>query len=185
MMKKIMMVLNQVQAGMGSDENNMLEPSAKKGAIGPGSTLESKFNEHDATIAVTFICGDKFFVENEELCTKKMVGVAKKLEIDAVLCGPAFHYPNAGEMFARAAIICNKYDVPALATMSAENEATDRYKDQVTILKMPKKGGIGLNDSFNNMAKYTSQLAHEQKNDTNLEVFCYIMYEFFLLGVSI
>lgn len=170
-MKKIMMVLNQVQAGMGSDENNMLEPSAKKGAIGPGVTLEPKFNEHDATIAVTFVCGDKYFVDNEEEVTKKMVGLAKKLEIDAVLCGPAFHYPNAGEMFARAAIICNKYNVPAIATMSVENEATDKYKDEVAILKMPKKGGIGLNDSFNNMALYTSQLAIEKSVNKSNDIF--------------
>lgn len=166
-MKKIMMVLNQVQAGMGSDENNMLAPTAKKGAIGPGSTLEPKFNENGATVAVTFVCGDKYFVENESEVTKKMIGLAKKMGIDAVLCGPAFHYPNAGEMFARAALICNKYEIPALATMSVENEATEKYKNQVSILKMPKKGGIGLNDSFNNMAKYTAELAKNKTIEKN------------------
>lgn len=170
-MKKIMMVLNQVQAGMGSDENNMLEPLAKKGAIGPGVTLEPKFNQHEATIVVTFVCGDKYFVENEAEVTKKMVGLAKKMKVDAVLCGPAFHYPNAGKMFAKAAIILNQYDIPSLATMSVENEATETYKEKVSILKMPRKGGIGLNESFENMAKYTSMLANNQSLDAQKDAF--------------
>lgn len=170
-MKKIMMVLNQVQAGMGSDENSELEPLAKKGAIGPGVTLEPMFNNYGATVAMTFICGDTYFSHNEESVTKKMVGIARKLGIDAVLCGPAFHYPNAGEMAALAAKNCTKYGLPAIAVMSVENAATETYKEQVNILKMPRKGDIGLSGSFTKMAYYTAELAKENTIENNTDDF--------------
>lgn len=35
-MKKIILILNHVTAGMGSDENAQLPPSGKKAALGPG-----------------------------------------------------------------------------------------------------------------------------------------------------
>lgn len=44
--------------------------------------------------------------------------------------------------------------------MSEENPAVAIYAKDIYILKMPKKGGIGLNDSYKKMAHVVSQLAH-------------------------
>lgn len=164
-MKKIALILNHVQAGMGSDENAHLAPSGKKAALGPGETLKPMFHSHDCDIVATLFCGDQYYLEHPEEVEKKFIGFAKKFEIDAVLCGPAMQYPNFGEMSARLAKAFEKHGILSVASMSVENPATETYKSDVTIVKMPKKGGIGLQDSFKNMALVTSKKAHAESLD--------------------
>lgn len=162
MKKKIALILNHVQAGMGSDENAMLPPSGKKAALGPGETLKPMFEDQNCEVVATLFCGDQYYLEHHTEVEKKFVGFAKKFEVDAVLCGPAMQYPNFGEMSARLAMVFEKHGIPAVASMSVENPATEKYSKQVTIVKMPKKGGIGLQDSFKNMVLVTSKKASNE-----------------------
>ena len=170
MTKKIAIILNHVQAGMGSDENAMLAPSGKKTALGPGETLKPMFQNQNCDIVATLFCGDQYYLENPEEVEKKFIGFAKKFEIDAVLCGPAMQYPNFGEMSARLAKAFEKHHIPAVASMAIENPATEKYAKDITIVKMPKKGGIGLQDSFKNMALVTSKKANKESLDDIINV---------------
>lgn len=169
-MKKIALILNHVQAGMGSDENAMLPPSGKKNAIGPGEILKPMFKTHDADIVATLFCGDQYYLEHSDEVEKKFIGFAKKFEVDAVLCGPAMQYPNFGEMSAKLAKAFELDGIPSVASMSIENPATDAFKNDITIVKMPKKGGIGLQDSFKHMALVTSKKAHDEEIDSYSEM---------------
>ncbi|WP_137662919.1 GrdB-related putative oxidoreductase [Enterococcus hulanensis] len=167
-MKKIILILNHVQAGMGSDEHANLTPSGKKSALGPGQTLMTYLKEQDAEITATLYCGDHYFLAHQAEVTKKFVGFAKKFQADAVICGPAMHYPNFGEMAGSLAKIFNQQGIPAIAAMSIENPATDKYRSEIPIVKMPEKGGVGLNDSFKNMALLAVEKA-EGKETADLE----------------
>ena len=162
-MVKVLLVLNHVQAGMGSDENADLPPAGKKSIIGPGKMMEPYFREMDGEIVATLYCGDLYYQNNEEEVKKKFVAMAKKLSPDVVVCGPALHYPNFGEMAGGLAEeINNKSDIPAFAAMSLENPATEKYKDKVIVVKTPKKGGIGLNQSIENICKMAVKLAKKE-----------------------
>lgn len=162
-MVKVLLVLNHVQAGMGSDENADLPPAGKKSIIGPGKMMEPYFKEMDGEIVATLYCGDLYYQNNEEEVKKKFVAMAKKLSPDVVVCGPALHYPNFGEMAGGLAEeINNKSDIPAFAAMSLENPATEKYKDKVIVVKTPKKGGIGLNQSMENICKMAVKLAKKE-----------------------
>lgn len=162
-MVKVLLVLNHVQAGMGSDENADLPPAGKKSIIGPGKMMEPYFKEMDGEIVATLYCGDLYYQNNEEEVKKKFVAMAKKLSPDVVVCGPALHYPNFGEMAGGLAEeINNKSDIPAFAAMSLENPATEKYKDKVIVVKTPKKGGIGLNQSIENICKMAVKLAEKE-----------------------
>ncbi|GAA0070308.1 GrdB-related putative oxidoreductase [Clostridium sardiniense] len=162
-MVKILLVLNHVQAGMGSDENADLPPAGKKSIIGPGKMMEPYFKEMDGEIVATLYCGDLYYQNNEEEVKKKFVAMAKKLSPDVVVCGPALHYPNFGEMSGGLAEeINNKSDIPAFAAMSLENPATEKYKDKVIVVKTPKKGGVGLNQSIENICKMAVKLAKKE-----------------------
>ena len=58
--------------------------------------------------------------------------------------------------------------------MSQECEkAIETYKDKVTILKMPKKGGIGLNESLSAMCKYAKMLVEKKDTAEFLEKHAY------------
>ena len=80
---------------------------------------------------------------------------------NVVICGPAFNYPDYGEMCARVAADINATtDSRAFAAMAQENsDVISRYKDQVMIVKTPKKGGLGLNDSLKNICRVAAAMA--------------------------
>ena len=51
-------------------------------------------------------------------------------------------------------------EAKAFAAMSQENEETiAAYKDKVMIVKTPKKGGLGLNDSLKNICRVAAAMA--------------------------
>ena len=49
----------------------------------------------------------------------------------------------------------------------------EKYKDKVTILKMPKKGGIGLNESLSAMCEYAKMLVDKKDTAEFLEKHAY------------
>ena len=52
-------------------------------------------------------------------------------------------------------------------------KAIETYKDKVTILKMPKKGGIGLNESLSAMCEYAKMLVDKKDTAEFLEKHAY------------
>lgn len=76
--------------------------------------------------------------------------MVNKLKPDVVMCGPCFNYLNYGKMAARIAYDINQNtSSKAIAAMSDDNQETiNEYKDKLCIIKTPKKGGIGLNESL-------------------------------------
>ena len=164
---KVLMIFDQIQAGMGGKENAHQALGGKMIPIGSASMLEPALKAEDGKIVATIYCGDAFFAENEEEVTRKVVGMTKKINPDVVICGPAFNYKGYAAMSAKLAkAIEANTDIPAVAAMSQENDETiAEFKDSVNIVKMPKKGGIGLNDSL----RHICQLAHKKVNKENIE----------------
>ncbi|MGG5323361.1 hypothetical protein IGJ83_001673 [Enterococcus pernyi] len=109
-------------------------------------------------------CGDQYYLDHQEEVNKKFVGFAKKFSADAVLCGPAMHYANFGMMAAQLALAFSEQGIPSVAAMSEENPAFANYTEKINIIKMPKKGGIGLNDSYKNISHFISILAHQNQS---------------------
>lgn len=87
--------------------------------------------------------------------------MVNKLQPDVVMCGPAFNFADYAAMSARVAVDINATTkARAFAAMSEENADTiAAYKDKVAIVKTPKKGGLGLNDSLKNMCRMARALA--------------------------
>ena len=159
---------------MGSDENAHIPPAGKKTAIGPGKMMEPFLTNLGGEIIATLYCGDLYYKDNEEEVKKKFVAMVKKLSPDVVVCGPALHYPNFGEMAGGLAEeINNNSGIPAFAAMSVENPGTEKYKDRVIVVKTPKKGGIGLNESIENICKMAIKLANNENVDELKNKVCF------------
>ena len=156
-MKKIVMILDQIQAGAGGKEKSNIPPAGKSSPLGPGVMM------------------DPFFVNNQEEVTSKMIAMVKKLNPDVVICGPSFNYENFSKMSAiLSKNINDKTDIPAFAAMSEENiDVINEYKNDICIVKTPKKGGIGLNDSLNNICKLAKAIANKEDITLMKEEFCY------------
>lgn len=152
-MKKIVLVLNQTQAGQGGEENSSLPLAGKKGALGPGVMMEPYLKEFDAKIIATIFCGDKNFLESDLENSKKIAAMAKKLEADAVVCGPAFNYERFGQMCGYLVkFLKENTNIPCVGAMSEDNPAYEKYRE-LDLVKTPKKGGIGLNEALRNIVK--------------------------------
>ncbi|SON69035.1 conserved protein of unknown function [Latilactobacillus sakei] len=146
---EILILLDQIQAGLGGTERGDLPLGGKKMAMGSADMFE-KYLEKDEKIAVTLYCGDQNFMDHKDEVSLKLAAVIKKLHPDIVICGPAFHYEQYAEMCAQTgALVTEKTDIPVVAAMSKECQSViNQYRQRIDIVKMPKKGGTGLSDAL-------------------------------------
>ena len=152
---RVLLFFDQTQAGAGGKERPDVELAVEKGGIGSYHMFEGNLKEIQAQVLATMYCGNGYFFDHEEEVKRKVVGLVKKLKADMVICGPCFNYHDYAKMSAiLAKEIEAQTDSKAIVMCSEENsDVIEKYKDEVTIVKMPKKGGTGLRDSFSNMAK--------------------------------
>ena len=147
---RIAMILNQVQAGVGTKDDVDVTLTATKEALGPGVTLRPMLKEQGKSLLVTIYLGDRTYTNDKEVIHRKIKGMLARLQIDALICGPSFNYPEFSQMCAEIAKDINETtQVKAICAMSQEmQEVISTYKDSLEIVKMPKKGGVGLNQSY-------------------------------------
>ncbi len=172
---KVLMIFDQIQAGQGGKENPNLPLGGKTMAIGSASMLEPDLKKVGGKIIACLYCGDGYFKNNREEVKMKMTAMVKKIKPDVVICGPAYNYPGYAEMCAVLAHDINeKANIPAIAAMSKENEQTILdYKDSVDIVKMPKKGGIGLSESLKNICKLAKKKTDNEDITEYVKEICY------------
>lgn len=172
---KIIFLLDQIQAGLGGKEHGDQPLGGQKTAIGSVKMFEKLLKQKEIDVLATIYCGDDYYLQNLKESSLKIAAMAQKLGADAVLCGPCFNYEKYGEMAARTAqIIEEKVQIPAVAAMSPEcQQAIETYKDQVTIVKMPKKGGTGLTEAMNDMLTLCQMKAAHQEITAFAEQHCY------------
>lgn len=161
---KVLMIFDQTQAGLGGKESADLAMGGKMMPIGSCNMFERQVKDAGGKIVGTLYCGNGTFMADPETNAKKLAAMAKKINPDVVICGPCFNYGEYAIMAAKTALTINEHtDIPAFAIMSQECEiAIADYKDKVHILKMPKKGGTGLNQALSNMVELAKKLANKE-----------------------
>ena len=150
---KMIMIYDQIQAGLGAKDDKMLPLGATRDVVGPAVMMEQYLKQVDAHVIATLYCGNGTYMADPDVVARKLVGMTKKLGADVVVCGPAFNYAEYAEMCGRvAADIDAAGFAHAIAAMSEENaETIERYRGRTHIVRTPKKGGVGLNESLKNI----------------------------------
>lgn len=171
---RVLLFFDQTQAGAGGKERPNVELAVEKGGIGSYHMFEKYIKQEGGLVLATMYCGNGYFFDHEEEVKRKVAGLATKLKADIVLCGPCFDYPDYSRMSAiLAQYIEENTDTKAVAMFSKENEEViEQYKDSVRIIKMPRKGGTGLNDSLENMSKVLKAVVEDQPK-SSYESFIY------------
>lgn len=161
---KIMMIYDQIQAGLGTKDDKMVPLGAKREPIGPAIMMEPFLKEIDGRVIACLYCGNGTYLSNSDEVSRKLCAMVNKVQPDVVICGPAFNFKDYASMSARVAYDINQTtNIKAFAAMSIENEETiANYKDKVNIVVTPKKGGTGLNDSLKNMCQLAKALANKE-----------------------
>lgn len=172
---KIIVILDQIQAGLGGKEKGMQPLGGKKLPVGSAKMFENYLSEVDGSILATLYCGDDFYLANPEETALKLTAMVKKLKPDVVLCGPCFNYEKYGIMAGDVALmIQQKLQIPTVAAMSVECvEGIEKHKEDVTIVKMPKKGGIGLTESIQKMLQLCQLKTTQADISEFVEQYCY------------
>ncbi len=168
---KVVLIFDQGLAGAGGKGNPNVGLSAVKGGIGSSLMLDPHFAKINAEIVATLYCGNEYFLNNKEEVVTKMAAMVKKLNPDVVVCGPCFNFKDYALM---SAMITKKVNstlaVPAVAMMSAENESViSEYSKLIPIIKMPKKGGTGLNDSLHDLSMWLEYKVNKSDELENLQ----------------
>ncbi|MBK2401659.1 GrdB-related putative oxidoreductase [Erysipelothrix sp. strain 2 (EsS2-6-Brazil)] len=171
---RVLLFFDQTQAGAGGKERPNVELAVEKGGIGSYHMFEKYIKQEGGLVLATMYCGNGYFFDHEEEVKRKVAGLATKLKADIVLCGPCFDYPDYSRMSAILAQYIEKNtDTKAVAMFSKENEEViEQYKDSVRIIKMPRKGGTGLNESLENMSKVLKAVVEDQPK-SSYESFIY------------
>lgn len=171
---KVIFILDQIQAGFGGKERGDLPLGGKKMALGAVDMFSNYLAPVDASVIATLFCGDDTFLADPQTVTKKLVAMCQKLAPDVVICGPAFNYDKYGLMCATVATALEAHGVPAVAAMSREcADAIAAYQDRVTIVKMPKKGGIGLTDALQKILALAAMKVNGEDTRAFVAANCY------------
>ncbi|MDO5040172.1 glycine/sarcosine/betaine reductase selenoprotein B family protein [Clostridium sp.] len=147
-MKRVVLVLNNAQVGLGNRENDDLAPAGRNDVIGPGKLFEPYLKKNGAEIIATLYCGDKYYLDNKIEAEDKFISMVEKLKADIVICGPALHYFNFGKMaIGIAEKINNIIKIPTFAVISSDNPVLQYFDDSEFIFITPNKKEINL-DKF-------------------------------------
>ncbi|WEV51747.1 glycine/sarcosine/betaine reductase selenoprotein B family protein [Lactobacillus sp. ESL0731] len=159
---KVIIILDQIQAGLGGKERADTPFGGKKIAMGSADNVERALADVDGKIIGTFYCGTSYFLEHKDVVQEKFAKMAQKMAADVVIVGPTFDYTEFAEMAGSlGSYISKATTIPVIGQMAQEkNEAIiSQYQDQFLIVKMPKKGAAGLTEALQNLAQGCKLLA--------------------------
>ncbi|GEN95243.1 GrdB-related putative oxidoreductase [Pediococcus ethanolidurans] len=173
---KVIVILDQIQSGLGGKERADTELGGKRIAMGSAETLEKNLKRQQGEVIATFYCGTDYYQNNSELVQTKFTKMAEKMKADVVVLGPTYDYPEFSTMACEIAEHFQTHTkVPAIVATAIEKNADliAEYKEQLTIVKVPKKGGTGLSDSLNHIVE-GCKLASDKADMTEFkQQYCY------------
>lgn len=131
---RVIHYINQFFGGVGGEEKADHKPEVREGVVGPGMALNKVFNG-EAEIVATIVCGDNYYVANQEEVNGLIKDTITKYKADLFVAGPAFNAGRygmaAGGACAAATEMCG---VPSLTAMYPENPGVELYKTKTYII---------------------------------------------------
>ncbi len=131
---RVIHYINQFFGGVGGEEKADHKPEVREGVVGPGMALNKAFSG-EAEIVATIVCGDNYYVANQEEVNAIIKDTITKYKADLFVAGPAFNAGRygmaAGGACAAATEMCG---VPSLTAMYPENPGVELYKTKTYII---------------------------------------------------
>jgi len=97
----------------------------------------------------------------------KKANLILKTKAEVLFAGPCFNDESYTEMAANvASFIEHQTDCKTYVACSKENEEIiQQFKEHTTMIEMPKKGAVGLNDALKDIALI---IAHDQQKSNRI-----------------
>jgi len=127
--------INQFYGGIGGEDRADVGLSVKEGAVGPGLLLNGILGEKGSVVR-TAVCGDNYFVENQETVIPEILRDIEETKPDLVIAGPGFNAGRYGiACGALTAAVQEKLKLPCATALYSENPGTDLYKNRCYIIQ--------------------------------------------------
>lgn len=175
-MLNVIVILDQIQSGLGGKEKAGTPYGGKKIAMGSADTIEREIEKKSGKVLGTFYCGTDYYEQNKKIVQNKFAKMTEKMEANVVIAGPTYDYPEFSRMACELADYIEKNTkTPVILAIAQEKNANliEEYKDKLTIVKMPKKGGIGLSKTIKNLTKGCEIIVNGDDKDAFKTEFCY------------
>lgn len=127
---RVLHYLNQFFGGIGGEDHAGEPPRLVDGAVGPGRALEASLGEPGSVVA-TIICGDNYFVEEEERSRRFVQGAIDKRNPDVIVAGPAFDAGRYGLACGLVCKIAGEAGIPAVTAMHPDNTGVLTYRREM------------------------------------------------------
>ena len=130
----IVYYINQFFGRIGGEESANVGLTVQSGAIGPAMAVKEFLGERGEVLA-TIICGDNYFIENENKVKEEIIQLVKQYSPKLVLAGPAF---NAGRYGVACGEICKTIqdELNSCSNSSIrKNPGVELYRKHVRITK--------------------------------------------------
>ncbi len=147
---KVIHYINQFFGGVGGEDHANDPPKTVEGAVGPGRALDAALGD-SASIVATIICGDNYFVENENEADKFVTDAIEQYKPDLLVAGPAFDSGRYGLACGLVSRIATANGVPALSAMEQDNPGVAVYRRDFIVI--PTSANVA------DMTKIMGQLA--------------------------
>ncbi|UQS82290.1 glycine/betaine/sarcosine/D-proline family reductase selenoprotein B [Bombilactobacillus folatiphilus] len=175
-MIKAIIILDQIQAGLGGKEQADTPYGGKRLAMGAGEAVDQELKRTDGQLLGTFYCGTAYYQKHQAEVQKKFTKMAEKMTANLVILGPAYDYSDFSQMACELSMAFQqKTQIPTIVALAAENNAQliAQYRQDLCLVKMPKKGGGGLNQTIKNLVAGGNKLVKQEEMTTFKADYCY------------
>ena len=141
---RVVHYLNQFFGGIGGEDKANTPPEFRRGPVGAGRALQAALGP-DGVVESTVICGDNYFVDEQERATEALSRLLRREKPDLVIAGPAFDAGRYGYACANFSMLARKLGIPAVTGMHSENPGYTTFASQLVCVPT----GTSSNDMRN------------------------------------
>ena len=117
---RVVHYLNQFFGGIGGEDKANTPPELRRGPVGAGRALQGALGPN-GVVESTVICGDNYFVDEQERATEALDQLLRHEKPDLVIAGPAFDAGRYGYSCANVSVISKELGIPAVTGMHRDN----------------------------------------------------------------
>ena len=153
--------LNQFFGGIGGEDKANTPPQLRRGPVGAGRALQAALGQV-GVVESTIICGDNYFVDEQERATEMVDQLLRREKPDLVIAGPAFDAGRYGYACANVSVQARMLGIPAVTGMHRDNPGYTTYASQLVCVPTGTTSG-DMQDALGRMVRLGLKLARGEK----------------------
>ena len=158
---RVVHYLNQFFGGIGGEDKANTPPQLRRGPVGAGRALQAALGP-EGVVASTVICGDNYFVDEQDRATEALDQLLRREKPDLVIAGPAFDAGRYGFACANVSVISKELGIPAVTGMHRDNPGYTTFASRL-VCAPTGTSSSDMQNALGRMAPLGLRLARGEK----------------------